>query len=85
MQFIWTVAWRLLREGRFQSVLMRRGVTLGVAVVALVVVYHGVCAKLLHKLAADDCSCSHRWFRWFNEIPVLLLIVVVVLVVVKPF
>lgn len=55
------------------------------AVVALVVVYHGVCAKLLHKLAADDCSCSHRWFRWFNEIPVLLLIVVVVLVVVKPF
>jgi len=25
------------------------------------------------------------WFRWFNEIPVLLLLVAVVLVVVKPF
>ena len=28
---------------------------------------------------------SHRWFRWFNEIPVLLLVAAVVLVVVKPF
>ena len=55
------------------------------AVVALVVVYHGVCARLLQQLAADDCRHSHRWFRWFNEIPVLLLIVAVVLVVVKPF
>jgi putative membrane protein len=28
---------------------------------------------------------SHVWFRWFNEIPVLMLTAVVVLVVVKPF
>ena len=28
---------------------------------------------------------SHRWFRWFNEVPVLLLLAAVVLVVVKPF
>ena len=55
------------------------------AVVALVVIYHLICARLLQQLAADDCGHSHRWFRWFNEIPVLLLIVVVVLVVVKPF
>lgn len=55
------------------------------AVVALVLVYHGVCARLLQQLAADDCNHSHRWFRWFNEIPVLLLVVAVVLVVVKPF
>ncbi|MDE2618139.1 MAG: CopD family protein, partial [Burkholderiales bacterium] len=25
------------------------------------------------------------WFRWFNEVPVLLLLAAVVLVVVKPF
>jgi len=25
------------------------------------------------------------WFRWFNEIPVLLLLCAVILVVVKPF
>ena len=29
--------------------------------------------------------CSHRWYRWFNEAPVLMLVAVVVLVVVKPF
>jgi hypothetical protein len=28
---------------------------------------------------------SHRWFRFFNEVPVLLLVAIVVLVVVKPF
>jgi len=55
------------------------------AVVALAVGYHLVCARLLRQLATDDCPHSHRWFRWFNEIPVLLLVVAVVLVVVKPF
>jgi putative membrane protein len=28
---------------------------------------------------------SHVWFRWFNEIPVLMLVAAVILVVVKPF
>lgn len=54
-------------------------------VVALVVVYHLVCARLLQQLAQDACTHSHRWFRWFNEIPVLLLVLAVVLVVVKPW
>lgn len=55
------------------------------AMVALVIAYHASCAVLLRDLLADDCQHSHRWFRWFNELPVLLLTVVVVLVVVKPF
>jgi putative membrane protein len=28
---------------------------------------------------------SHTWFRWFNEVPVVLLMLIVILVVVKPF
>jgi putative membrane protein len=28
---------------------------------------------------------SHVWFRWFNELPVVLMLLAVVLVVVKPF
>ncbi|MEZ0210181.1 MAG: CopD family protein, partial [Methylophilus sp.] len=28
---------------------------------------------------------THTWFRWFNEIPVMLLFAIVILVVVKPF
>ena len=54
-------------------------------VVALVVLYHFSCVRLLRQLAHNTCRHSHRWFRWFNEIPVLLLMTAVVLVVVKPF
>ncbi|MGD9774619.1 CopD family protein [Diaphorobacter sp.] len=54
-------------------------------VVLLVVGYHHACAVLLRRLAANSDQHSHRWFRWFNEVPVLLLLVAVVLVVVKPF
>lgn len=55
------------------------------AVVLLVIGYHGCCARLLGQLAAGTCQRSHVWFRWFNEVPVLLLVAAVVLVVVKPF
>lgn len=53
--------------------------------VVLALGYHHACAVLLRKLIANTCQRSHRWFRWFNEIPVLLLTAIVVLVVVKPF
>ncbi|MDD2546828.1 MAG: CopD family protein [Burkholderiaceae bacterium] len=55
------------------------------AVVLLAVGYHHACSVLLRKLAAGTSRRSHGWFRWFNEVPVLLLLVAVVLVVVKPF
>ena len=55
------------------------------AVVALVIGYHHACARLLRQIQAAGNRRSHRWFRWFNEIPVLLLLAAVVLVVVKPF
>ncbi|MCE3273321.1 MAG: hypothetical protein K0S57_3718 [Ramlibacter sp.] len=55
------------------------------AVVLLVIGYHHACAVLLRKLRAGASRHSHRWFRWFNEAPVLLLVAAVVLVVVKPF
>lgn len=55
------------------------------AVVALAIGYHHACSVLLKKFAAGRNTHSHRWYRWFNEVPVLLLLVAVVLVVVKPF
>jgi putative membrane protein len=55
------------------------------AVVVLVIGYHHMCARLLRQFVVDACQRSHVWFRWFNEIPVLLLLLAVVLVVVKPF
>jgi protoporphyrinogen IX oxidase len=55
------------------------------AVVLLVIGYHHACAVMLRKFAAGAPARSHRWYRWFNELPVLLLLAAVVLVVVKPF
>ena len=54
-------------------------------VVLAAMAYHYICARLLRQFESGACQRSHVWFRWFNEIPVLLLLVAVVLVVVKPF
>lgn len=53
--------------------------------VALAVVYHVGCALFLGQFERGTNSRSSRWYRWFNEAPVLLLLGIVVLVVVKPF
>ncbi len=55
------------------------------ALVLLVIAYHGWCAILYGKFVRREVVHSHVWFRWFNEAPVLLLIAIVILVVVKPF
>ncbi len=53
--------------------------------VLLVIGYHHGCGVLLRRFEAGEDRRSHRWYRWFNEAPVLLLLGIVVLVVVKPF
>ncbi|RMX04800.1 CopD family protein [Corticibacter populi] len=53
--------------------------------VVLVLGYHHACGVLLRKFAAGQNQHSSRWYRWFNEVSVLLLIGIVVLVVAKPF
>ena len=50
-----------------------------------VIGYHHVCRRLLRDFEAFSNRRSHRWFRVFNEVSVLLFIAIVVLVVVKPF
>jgi protoporphyrinogen IX oxidase len=53
--------------------------------VFLIIGYHGACGSLLKKFQAGKNVRSHVWYRWFNEVPVLMLACVVILVVVKPF
>ncbi len=55
------------------------------AVVVLALGYHHACGVLVRRFEADANRRSHTWYRWFNEVPVLLLVAAVVLVVVKPF
>ena len=54
------------------------------ALVIVLIVYHVNCGKLLADLKYDRNRHGHVYYRWFNEIPVIILIAVVVLVVVKP-
>lgn len=55
------------------------------ALVVATLGYHHVCARLLKRFEADANVRSHRWYRVFNEVSVLLFTGSVVLVVVKPF
>jgi putative membrane protein len=55
------------------------------ALVVLVIGYHHACGSLLKKIEQGKSTRSHVWYRWFNEVPVLLLFAIVILVVVKPF
>ncbi|MYN11548.1 CopD family protein [Pusillimonas sp. TS35] len=55
------------------------------AIVLLLVVYHLFCGRLLKAFEQGSNRHSHRYYRWFNEIPVLLLLLVLILVIVRPF
>jgi putative membrane protein len=55
------------------------------ALVLVAIGYHHGCGVLLRRFVAGENRRNDRWFRWFNELPVLLLLGIVILVVVKPF
>lgn len=52
--------------------------------VLLLIIYHIYCGKLLYDFMHDKNKHGHVYYRWFNEIPVILLIAIVILVVLKP-
>jgi putative membrane protein len=54
------------------------------ALVALLVVYHAWCGRLMMDFRHERNTRSHVWYRWFNEVPTLVLIGIVLLVVIKP-
>lgn len=61
MRFVWTVAIRLLREGRFQSLLIVGGVTLGVAVVVYVTaIVNGLQANIIQKTLSTQPHITIR-------------------------
>jgi len=55
------------------------------ALVVLLVGYHHACGAMLKKFENGRNTRSHVWYRWFNELPVVVLVAVSILVVVKPF
>jgi putative membrane protein len=55
------------------------------ALVLVLVAYHIYCGKLLLDFKHDRNRRSHVFYRWFNELPVLILFAIMILVVIRPF
>ncbi|MDH4401239.1 MAG: CopD family protein [Burkholderiaceae bacterium] len=53
--------------------------------VVLVIGYHHSCGVILRKFERGANRRSHVFYRWFNEVPVLMLVAITALVVIKPF
>jgi putative membrane protein len=52
--------------------------------VVLLYVYHGYCFKLLNDFKLGKNSKSSKFYRFFNEFPVLLLFAIIFLAILKP-
>ncbi|WP_298289916.1 CopD family protein [Thiomonas sp.] len=58
---------------------------LKVALVVLLIGYQHWCKRILRQFEQGRNTRSHKWYRWFNEIPTLILFIIIPLVVIKPF
>ena len=52
--------------------------------VAILVVYHIHCGKVVADFKHDRNTRSHVFYRWYNEFPVILLIPIIFLAVFRP-
>ena len=55
------------------------------ALVAVLVVYHGYCGKLMIDFRQDRNRHGQVFYRWLNELPVVVLIAIILLVELQPF
>ena len=55
-----------------------------IVLLLILVAYHLYCGKLVKDFKHDRNTRSHVWYRWFNELPVVLLIAIILLAVLKP-
>ncbi len=53
--------------------------------VAGLIAYHLLCKRILAAFERHANTRNHRYYRWFNEAPVIVLLLVLILVVIKPF
>jgi putative membrane protein len=55
-----------------------------IALIALLLIYHGYCFKLVKDFNENKNTRSGKFYRFFNEAPVLILLTVLFLVYLKP-
>ena len=57
---------------------------LKLTLIFVLVVYQLYCGHLLKVFAEDRNQHSHKWYRWFNEIPAVVMFIVIPVSVLKP-
>lgn len=77
-------AW-MLSYYSLDQILVMHWLHVKLVLVALLFGYHFYCGHLVKQFKNDNNQHSHVFYRWFNELPVLVLIAVIILAVVKPF
>ncbi len=53
--------------------------------VLALIIYHIYCGLLLIDFKHGRNRHGHKFYRWLNEVPVLMLILIAILAIVKPF
>jgi putative membrane protein len=48
-------------------------------------VFHWHCGRVLKQFQGGGNKKTHIWYRFYNELPVVVLLIVIFLVVLKPF
>ena len=79
------MGWLMLQGYAWEVYSGQYWLQLKLLLVGLLIIYHFYCGYLVRVFAEDKNTRSHTFYRWFNEIPVILLISIIILVVVKPF
>ncbi|MEQ8691660.1 MAG: protoporphyrinogen oxidase HemJ [Pseudomonadales bacterium] len=75
----------LLLVERWQAYSTHIWLWLKIALVVGLIGYHHYCLKIIKAFARDENPHSEKFYRIFNELPVLVLFAIVILVVLKPF
>ena len=68
----------------WQGLSVQAWVWVKIVLVGLIIAYHFHCGYIIKTFAEDRQQRSERFFRIYNELPVLVLIPVILLVVLQP-
>lgn len=73
---LWALNPALLDTGWFRTKLLLLGG---------LIAYHLYCWKVIRDFRTGMNTRTHKWYRWYNEVPTIFLIAIVVLAIVKPY
>jgi len=75
----------LIYQYGYQWFVTAKWLHIKIVLVVILLAYHGYCFKLVKDFTCDTNTRSGKFYRLFNEIPVIVLFAVIILAFVKPF